>query len=278
MPEGDSLFLAAKKLDAVLTGRAITRFASPVPALKDREVEGQVVTKVRPHGKHVIIELSDGRAFLSHLRMQGHWFAAEKASLRQSLLEKTARDIRWDDPDTTLIIETETSVAVLTNAAVAELGPLVDIERRLESLGPDLLSPNYDAAEALRRLREHPSVTIAEALMLQSVVAGIGNVYKNETLFLEKVWPFAKVESLDDATLERLLRRARELMRRNLGPGPRRTTFATFAGQKHYVYERSGQRCLKCDTKIRMQRQGNLQRSTYFCPECQPAPQGEPEQ
>src|SRR5262249_34332660 len=161
-------FIAARQLDAVLTGRTVTRFASPLPALKDRDVEGHVVTKVRPHGKHVIIEFDDGRAFLSHLRMQGHWFAAEKSSLRASMLQKAAREIRWDDEETTLILETETSVAVLTNAAVAELAPLAQIERRLSDLGPDLLSPDYDAAEALRRLREHPDTTIAEALMLQS--------------------------------------------------------------------------------------------------------------
>jgi hypothetical protein len=99
--------------------------------------------------------------------------------------------------------------------------------------------------------------------------AGIGNVYKSETLFLEKVSPFVSVGSLDDATLERVLKRARDLMRRNLIPGPRRTTFGSFAGNKHWVYDRSGQHCLKCDSKIGMRRQGSLQRSTYFCPECQ---------
>lgn len=268
MPEGDSLFIHAQQLAAVLTGRVITRFASPIPALKDREVEGHTVTRVRPHGKHVIIEFDDGRAFLSHLRMQGHWFASEKAQLRDGYLERLGREIRWDDEETSLIIETETSVALLTNAAVAELAPLAKIEQRLSDLGPDLLSPDYDQTEALRRLREHPDTTIAEALMLQSAVAGIGNVYKAETLFLEKISPFVTVASLDDATIERLLKRARELMRRNL-KGPRRTTFGTFAGQAYFVYERSGQHCLKCDTKIRMRRQGNLQRSTYYCPECQ---------
>lgn len=268
MPEGDSLFIHAQQLAAVLTGRVVTRFASPIPALKDRDVEGHTVTRVRPHGKHVIIEFDDGRAFLSHLRMQGHWFASEKAQLRDGYLERLGREIRWDDEETSLIIETETSIALLTNAAVAELAPLATIERKLSDLGPDLLSPDYDQAEAVRRLREHPDTTIAEALMLQSAVAGIGNVYKAETLFLEKVSPFVPVSSLDDATLERLLKRARELMRRNL-KGPRRTTFGTFAGQAHFVYERSGQHCLKCDTKIKMRRQGPLQRSTYYCPECQ---------
>ena len=267
MPEGDTLYIAAQQLDAVLTGRVVTRFESPLPELKEQGVEGLVVTRVRAHGKHLIIELSDGRAFLSFLRMQGQWRAYEKAQMRERSLKWAGRDVAWDDEETTLIIETETSVATLSRAAIAVLAPLAKIERRLSSLGPDLLSPDYDQAEVVMRLREHGELTIAEALMLQSIVAGIGNVYKAETLFIEKVSPFVSVASLDNATLERLLKRARELMRRNL-KGPRRTTFGTFAGSAHFVYERSGQHCLKCDTKIRMLRQGPLQRSTYFCPEC----------
>lgn len=269
MPEGDSLFIAAQKVGAVLTGRTVTRWESPVPELKERDVEGHVVTAVRAHGKHLLIDFDDGRCFLSHLRMQGRWFAREKADMKQRLLDKTAKDVSWDDEETTLIIETETSVAVLSRGAVAVLDTRAKIERRLSSLGPDLLSPDYDQTEVMARLREHPDTTIAEALMLQSIVAGIGNVYKSEVLFLEKVSPFFKVDEVDDATLERLLKRARDLMRRNLQRGARRTTFGTFAGQNYFVYERSGQHCLKCDTKVRMLRQGNLQRSTYFCPECQ---------
>jgi endonuclease VIII len=269
MPEGDTLFIAAKNLDALLAGRIITRFASPLPELKEQGVEGQLVKAVRSHGKHVIIELGDGRALLSFLRMQGKWSAFEKSRVRPRLLQKTARDPAWDDEETTLIIETETTVAILRRAALAQLAPLAKIEARLAGLGPDLLSPEYDQAEVLSRLHENPELSIAEALLRQSIVAGIGNVFKSEVLFLEKVSPFASVASLDDATLERVLKRARELMRRNLGKGPRRTTFGTFAGPNFFVYERSGQHCLKCDTRIGMRRQGTLQRSTYFCPECQ---------
>jgi endonuclease VIII len=269
MPEGDSLFIAARNVAAALTGRVVTRFESPLPELKEQGVVGRVVSAVRAQGKHLLIDFDDGRSFLSHLRMQGSWFAKEKSALSQRLLDKTAKDVSWDDEQTTLIIETETSVAVLTRGALAVLATREKVERRLSTLGPDLLSPDYDQAEVLARLSEHPDSTIAEALMLQSIVAGIGNVYKSEVLFLEKVSPFLKVEELDEATLERLLKRARELMRRNLQRGARRTTFGTFAGQNSYVYNRSGEHCLKCDTKIRMLRQGNLQRSTYFCPECQ---------
>lgn len=268
MPEGDSLFKAARALHEALAGQVVTRFASPRPELKEQGVEGHAVVRARAQGKYVVLELDDGRGFLSHLRMQGRWLVYAKQGLSQKQREWLEREPRWDDEETTLIIETERSFAVLEFAAVAELAPLPKIERRLSDLGPDLLTPDFDAAEALARLREHPDVTIAEALMLQSAVAGIGNVYKSETLFIEKVWPFAPVSALDDATIARLLKRARDLMRRNL-KGPRRTTFGTHAGMPYYVYERSGQHCLKCDSKIRMLRQGNLQRSTYFCPECQ---------
>jgi endonuclease VIII len=269
MPEGDSLFRAAKKLHEALAGQIITRFASPRPELQEREVEGHRVKLARAHGKHVIIELDDGRALLSHLRMQGSWFVGQKVSLTERLREKLSEAPRWDDEDLSLIIETETSLAKLERAAIVELAPLATIERRLSGLGPDLLAPDYDAAAALASLRAHPELSIGEAVMLQSIVAGIGNVYKSETLFLEKVSPFVSVASLDDATLERVLKRARDLMRRNTVPGPRRTTFGNFAGSKYWVYDRSGHHCLKCDTKIGMRRQGSTQRSTYFCPECQ---------
>src|SRR5882672_1355316 len=105
MPEGDVLFIAAQKLGAVLTGRVITRFESPLPELKERDVEGHVVKAVRSQGKHVIIELDDGRAFLSFLRMQGKWSVYEKSNMRARLLQRTARDVAWDDEETTLIIE-----------------------------------------------------------------------------------------------------------------------------------------------------------------------------
>jgi endonuclease-8 len=268
MPEGDTLYQAAARLHAALAGQRITRFASPLPELKERAVEGHVVTRVRAHGKYLLLELDDGRALLSFLRMQGRWRVDAKRQLSATQLARAAREPRWDDELVSLIIETESSLAVLERAASAELAPLVELERQLASLGPDLLSEDFDLEEARRRLRSRGELSIAEALALQSLVAGIGNVYKSEILFLEKVSPFVSVSTLDDATLERLLRRARELMRRNR-KGPRRTTFGTFASCAHYVYERSGQHCLKCDAKIRMLRQGALQRSTYFCPECQ---------
>jgi endonuclease-8 len=268
MPEGDNLWQAASRLHAALAGQVVVRFASPLPTLKEQALEGHRVLAVRAHGKHVIIEFDDGRALLSHLRMQGRWTVQRKSELSARRAAWKDREPRWDDERTTLILETESALAVLERAAVAELAPLAKIERQLASLGPDLLSDAFDLAEARRSLRTRPDLTIAEALLQQSLVAGAGNIYKSEVLFLEKVSPFLTVADLDDPTLERILRRARDLMRRNRR-GPRRTTFGTLAGSPYYVYERSGQHCLKCDTTIRMRRQGPQQRSTYYCPSCQ---------
>ncbi|HET9960585.1 MAG TPA: DNA-formamidopyrimidine glycosylase family protein [Polyangiaceae bacterium] len=273
MPEGDTLFQAAVRLHAALAGQVITRFATPVPALKEQGLVGQRVERVRSQGKYVIVEFGDGRALLTHLRMQGKWSVLRKADLRASA--RSSRDPRWDDDRTTLILETAEIRAILERAAVAELAPLREIERQLASLGPDMMAPEFDAVAAREALKTHATQTIAEALMVQSLVAGIGNVYKSELLFLEKQNPFQPVSALDDAALDRLLRRARELMLRNR-KGPRRTTFGTFASTPYYVYERSGQHCIKCDSKIRMRRQGPLQRSTYYCPECQTVPDEPP--
>src|SRR5688572_196026 len=113
MPEGDSLFRAAQKLHAALAGQQITRFASPRPELQERDVEQQRVTRVRASGKYVVIELTDGRALLSHLRMQGAWFVAAKADLPEKRRQRLAEQPRWDDEDTTLILETPQSIAVL---------------------------------------------------------------------------------------------------------------------------------------------------------------------
>jgi endonuclease-8 len=274
MPEGDTLWQAAERLHIALAGQVVVRFASPLPELKEREVEGRRIVGVRARGKHLIIEFDDGRALLTHLRMQGKWSLERKADMSAARSARMARAPRWDDEHTTLILETESVLARLQRAAVAELASLDAIERRLRTLGPDLLSESFDLDEARQSLRTRPELTIAEALLLQSLVAGAGNIYKSETLFLEKMSPFVKVGELDDASLERVLRRARDLLRRNRR-GPRRTTVGAFAGTAYYVYDRSGEHCLKCDSKIRMRRQGSLQRSTYYCPECQSVPESE---
>ena len=168
------------------------------------------------------------------------------------------------------MIETADVVAVCALAPVVELlSPSQAASHpALSRLGPDLLEPGFDPAAAHRRLRERGELAIGVALMDQTALAGIGNVYKSEVLFLCGVSPFARVRDLDDATIDRLVAKAGELLRRNLGPGPRRTTSA-LSPLRHWVYRRSRQPCRKCGTAIERVVQGDEARSTYFCPACQ---------
>jgi endonuclease-8 len=164
--------------------------------------------------------------------------------------------------------------------AVCSLSPVVEMlspaqcaaHPALARLGPDLLKPDFDSAAARRRLRQRGELAIGVALMDQTALAGIGNVYKSEGLFLCGVSPFARVGDLDDRTLERLVTMAGELLRRNLGPGMRRTT-SPLAPGRFWVYRRSRQPCRRCGTAIERAVQGEQARATYFCPTCQlPAP------
>jgi endonuclease-8 len=139
----------------------------------------------------------------------------------------------------------------------------------LRLLGPDLLSPDFDAAEALRRLRMNNEFPIGEAVMNQRLVAGIGNIYKSETLFLSKVDPFASVGSLGDEAWLALLALARKLMRRNLATQTRKIRLAGDGG-KMWAYGRPGKPCFKCGTIILIRRQGDQGRTTFWCPQCQP--------
>jgi endonuclease-8 len=141
----------------------------------------------------------------------------------------------------------------------------------LSRLGPDVLANELDAATILGRFREQPASEIGSAVMDQELLSGIGNIYKSEALFLAEVSPFTRIGELDDARLLRVIDVARRLMQRNLG-SERRTTPRGRIASRHWVYERSGEPCLRCGARIAMLRQNPLGRSTYYCPSCQGAP------
>ncbi|MCK6586702.1 MAG: Fpg/Nei family DNA glycosylase [Polyangiaceae bacterium] len=272
MPEGDTIFRAAQALSKAIGGKRIRAARSPLPALTQgaESLAGHTVLAVEAHGKHLLIRFDDGRALHSHMRMTGSWHIYRPGEAWQ----KPVRAARF-------VIETDDFVAVCFNAPVVDLvrttpkGAAVEMER----LGPDLLKDNFDQSEAARRLRARPEMPVGEAVLDQSAIAGIGNIYKSETLFVCRVSPFAPVGSLPDETLAAIVATARELMSKNLGAGPRTTRFRTGLGgpgqgraSRYWVYKRSGDPCLVCGSPIAMRRQGLAGRSTYFCPRCQDAP------
>ena len=258
MPEGDTLFRTAAGLRPHLVGRVVTAARARRPGPQVERIVGTTISAVESQGKNLLIRFDNGLEIRTHLRMSGSWHRYRPGE-------------RWRRPEARarLVIEVPGAVAVCFDAPVVEL-----FEQRTESLhpgiarlGPDLLDPGFgeqEAAEARRRLRDptRAALTISEALLDQRAMAGVGNIWRNETLFVERVDPLAPVASLDDATLDRLVATARRLLRGSVGLTPGRARLR--------VYRRSGRPCPRCGATIRSgPLVAELPRTTYWCPRCQ---------
>ncbi|HET9416308.1 MAG TPA: DNA-formamidopyrimidine glycosylase family protein [Candidatus Limnocylindria bacterium] len=266
MPEGDTIFRTAEVLRAALVGRRITGArAQPRPGLRRvpdlLRVIGSTVTSVEPRGKHLLIGFDNGLTLRSHLRMSGSWHRyAPGEAWRRPMRQASA------------VLETPQSVAVAFNTPTVELLSDADLRRSrpLITLGPDLLGREFDAANALHRLRERSGMELGNALLDQTAVAGIGNVYKSEVAFLERLDPWAPISAFEDEELRAALLTARRLMHANVRGGARVTTGSAARGGGLWVYGRAGRPCRRCGTPIEQRRQGELARQTFWCPRCQP--------
>jgi len=283
LPEGDTIFRAAATLHRVLAGKEVTRFESVYPALTrvadDHPIVGRTIESVSARGKHLLMTFSGDLILRTHMRMNGSWHIYPAGA-------------RWQRPphEMRVLVGTRDAVAVGFNVPVAELltARMLAQHRQLRALGPDLLSDAagspgsghqpFDRLEVIRRLRAHGGDAVADALLNQRVVAGIGNVFKSEILFLAGIDPFTPVASLDDAELERLVAVAREQLAANvmtnsqtLSPAfGRRTTRSLDPREKLWVYGRGGKRCRRCGAVIQSKKTGLDARLSYWCPACQP--------
>jgi endonuclease-8 len=270
VPEGDTLHRTAAGLRPYLVGRTVTaaRTGGPGAVPQIDRVVGREITAVEALGKNLLIRFDGALELRTHLRMNGSWHRYRPGE-------------RWRRPAARarLVLEVPGAVAVCFDAPVVELFEqrAEELHPALGALGPDVLAPEFDRPEALRRLRDpaRRETAIGEALLDQRALAGIGNVYKSEVLFIERVSPFTPVGALADATLGRLVDRARALMLANVAParGPERitTTGDRAADGPLYVYGRAGRPCRRCGTAIGSRAQGaDLPRTTYWCPRCQP--------
>lgn len=282
MPEGDTLFRTAAGLRPHLVGRTVAAARARVPGPRVERVVGATVTAVEAAGKNLLLRFDNGLELRTHLRMHGSWHRYRPGE-------------PWRRPAgrAVLVLEVPGAVAVCFDAPVVELleTRAEDLHPPLGGLGPDATADAFDRAEAIRRLREprRAGLTAAEALLEQSALAGIGNVFKSEVLFVERVDPFTPVGGLDDRTLERLVGRARALLLANRGSVTRVTTGSAGDGPpaaadpglvparagRLWVYGRAGRPCRRCGERIRSRRHGDLPRTTYWCPHCQ-APGGAP--
>lgn len=266
MPEGDTIFLAARRLRAALAGHVVQGVrvdVGRVQALGPQRLVGQAIGDVESRGKHVLCWFApSGLALHTHLGMHGAWHVYRP-------------DEPWRKPAhrARVVIEVQHAVAVCFAASQVELltRAQVDTHARLARLGPDALARDVDLAEARRRLDEAPARCIADALLDQRVLAGVGNVYKSELLFLHAVHPCSPVGAVPARVRDALLATAVELLRRNVHPAarPGRTTTGARA-ERLYVYGRARLPCLRCGTPIAVGRTGQHRRVTYWCPRCQP--------
>ena len=266
MPEGDTVFLAGRRLDEALAGATLTRAELRHPRLVETTLTGRSVLGVRSVGKHLFTRFDDGVSLHSHFKMDGAWH-----------LYRPGDRWRGRTHDVRAVLGTEQWTAVgfrLHDMALLR----TDREDQLVGhLGPDLLAEDWNddtAAEATRRLGEQGPRELGDALADQRVMAGVGNLYKAEVCFLLGVSPWTPVAELPVDTVAKAVALSRKLLLRNAWRPEQNTTGKLGRGQEHWVYQRTGRPCLRCGTAIRSGAQGSFApvRYTWFCPRCQPGP------
>jgi endonuclease-8 len=248
MPEGDTVFHTAEMLRQALVGRTLTRCDVRVPRFATVDLTGQLVDEVVSRGKHLFIRVGSA-SIHSHLKMDGSWRVSNRRLDHRARIVLEAGEIR----------------VVGLDLGVLEILDRQHDEDAVAHLGPDLLGPDWDPQVAVSNLIAEPGRPLAEALLDQRVMAGIGNVYCNELCFISGRLPTAPVSSLPDP--QRLVLRAREMLWANRSRWSRCTTGDTRSGRQLWVYGRAGQSCRRCGTPIRSDDSG--ERVAYWCPACQ---------
>ncbi len=297
MPEGDTIYRAARALQKAIGGKPVTAFQANVAKLAsvadDKGIVGRTVEKVEARGKWCLIHFSapPGAAassapsggepliLVTHMLMSGSWHIYRVGE-------------RWFSPRSSMrcSITTGDFIAVAFNVPVTEFHTERSLERysQVPKLGVDILSEGYSTAGGVEALRnygiQNPDAEIGVVLLNQRVMAGLGNVYKSEVPFAAGVNPFRQMRTLAERELGIMAEVSGRYMRANINDGSgsdntdgivtysgnRRTTHSMNAGERLWVYGRQGQECRRCGALVMMRKQGEQVRSTYWCPQCQP--------
>jgi endonuclease VIII len=274
MPEGDTIFRSARALRQALAGHKITRFETAYAQLASvndqNPVAGRTVEQVESRGKWLLIHLSGDLILATHMLMSGSWHIYRSGE-------------RWkrNRSHMRIVLGTEVMEAVAFDVPIARFHTARTLERfsAVTGLGPDVLGQSFAADEATARLLAEGDEEVANVLLNQRVMAGIGNVFKSEICFACQVHPFRRVSSLRPKEVECLLDTARRFLAANVTDtaadgivtytGARRTTGSSNAAARLWVYRRAGEACRRCGTTILTRKQGTGARSTYWCPDCQ---------
>ena len=278
MPEGDTIYRAARALQKALGGKVVTGFETGLAKLArvddDAPLVGRVVEKVESQGKWLLMHFSGDLVLVTHMLMNGSWH-----------LYRTGE--RWRMPRSRMraVIQTDAWQAVAFNVPIAQFHTARSLERstQIPKLGPDILASDFTAATGITRLEahahDHPDAEVGVVLLNQRVLAGLGNVYKSEVAFAAGVNPWRAMRTVTRAEMERMVEFAQRYMQANVADGKgegimtyagnRRTTARMDKEERLWVYGRQGQECRRCGATIMLRKQGEQARSTYWCPECQ---------
>jgi len=261
VPEGDTVWLAAQRMHQALAGNELVRGEFRVPPLAALDLTGRTVTDVLARGKHMLFRFTDGHTLRSHFRMDGSWrihpagrpWRGGPAFAVRAVLSTQ----RWD----------------CVGYRLHDLAyvPTFEEDSLVGHLGPDLLGPDWDPDEALRRLRLDGEAEIGVALLDQRNLAGIGTLYRTEGLFLAGIRPQRRIGQIGPEAMPGLVDRIRRMMLRNREHPQQSTTGSLRRGETHWVFERDGRPCRRCGTTIVRGEQGPppSQRVAYWCPTCQ---------
>lgn len=256
MPEGDSVYRAAKRLRAGLEGHELTSTDFRVPKFATVDLSGRVVDEVFSHGKHLLIRVGD-QSIHSHLKMEGRWDVQPLGST-------------WRRPahQARIVLKTADTEAIGYSLGIAEVVPRA--AEGLDHLGPDILGASWDLDEAVRRTGSDPDRPIFLALLDQRNLAGLGNEYVNELLFVMGLDPHRPVADVPD--LRRVVERGFQMLNANKDRTARTFTGDTRAGRERWIYGRERARCRRCGGRIRTAQLGDrptTERDTFWCPHCQ---------
>jgi endonuclease-8 len=280
VPEGDTIFRAARALGRALAAKPVTGFRTTYPLLArfddDTPLIGQLVRSVESRGKWLLIHFSGGATMATHMLMSGSWHIYRPGE-------------RWQRPRTNMriLIENSDYVAVGFSVPVAKMLRTDQIERVLPipQTTIDVLNQDFDAIEVARRVLACGAEEIGDVLLHQHVIAGVGNVFKSEVCFVTATNPFSKVSALDAEKIRALIATSHRLVKANVledsadmivndAGRRRRTTHESDPGASLWVYGRQGEPCRRCARPIRRRMQGPDARVTFWCPQCQPMPDG----
>ncbi len=252
MPEGDTIHRLAERLRVALSGREVARAAAPNPrsplSTRASEIEGRVLEAVEARGKHLLAHFSGAVALHSHLGMSGRWFVTADG--------RPPYGRPWLTMASGPVVASQQGGMLLRLVSESRLRN----DPGLMQLGPDPLEPGFDPELAASRLLAGDgSIELGDVLLDQRVIAGIGNVIRNEACFRARVSPWRRLADLERVEAVRVVEEAERVMSRGLATGRR----------PHAIYKPAGRRCPRCGGRVSTRGQGDANRITYWCPACQ---------